>query len=37
MDKRKKKILEEMEDIMELDESDRPVHERYVKEKKVRR
>jgi len=33
--KKKKKILEELEDVMEVDEdSDHPVHEKYTKEKK---
>ena len=33
---KKKKILDELEDVMEVDEdSDHPVHEKYAKEKKI--
>ena len=36
--KKKPKIIKELEDIMEIDEdSDLPVHEKFTKEKKIKK
>jgi hypothetical protein len=37
IDKIKKKIKKQLEENMELDDSDIPVHERYVKEEDIKK
>lgn len=34
--KKKKHIIEELENILEIDESDHPAHEKYVKEENIK-